>query len=76
MDLRIFVILSLIVHVIFFLSVFDIYFTSPIVHGVKEFKQTISSPASRLVLFVADGLRADKFFELDENENTRAPFLR
>jgi len=34
-------------------------------------------PAKRLVLFVADGLRADRFFELDpETKRTRAPFLR
>ena len=33
-------------------------------------------PAKRLVLFVADGLRADKLFELDEQHQTRAPFLR
>ena len=39
-------------------------------------KVTISPPAKRLVLFVADGLRADKLFELDEHGATRAPFLR
>ena len=33
-------------------------------------------PAKRLVLFVADGLRADKFFELDESGRSRAPYLR
>ena len=36
----------------------------------------VSAPAKRVVLFVADGLRADKFFEMDESGKTRAPFLR
>lgn len=27
-------------------------------------------------MFIGDGLRADKFFELDDNGETRAPFLR
>lgn len=36
----------------------------------------VPAPARRLVLFVADGLRADKFFELDEQGNSRAPYLR
>ncbi|XWS40792.1 hypothetical protein CRYUN_Cryun17cG0025900 [Craigia yunnanensis] len=35
-----------------------------------------SAPAKRLVLLVADGLRADKFFEPDSEGNFRAPFLR
>ena len=76
MELKIFIISSIVVHFVFFFSVFDIYFTSPIIHGVKEFKQNVKSPASRLVLFVADGLRADKFFELDEKHQSRSPFLR
>lgn len=33
-------------------------------------------PAKRLVLFVADGLRADTLYELDEDGNSRAPFIR
>ncbi|XP_062933167.1 GPI ethanolamine phosphate transferase 1 isoform X2 [Cynocephalus volans] len=33
-------------------------------------------PARRLVLFVADGLRAEALYELDENGNSRAPFIR
>ena len=36
----------------------------------------LNPPAKRVVLFVADGLRADKLFELDENKQTRAPYLR
>lgn len=33
-------------------------------------------PAKRLVLIIADGLRADKFFEPDSEGEYRAPFLR
>ncbi|MCO5610597.1 hypothetical protein L7F22_064836 [Adiantum nelumboides] len=36
----------------------------------------IQPPAKRLVLFIADGLRADKFFEMDASGRYRAPFLR
>uniref|UniRef100_H2Z1S8 GPI ethanolamine phosphate transferase 1 n=1 Tax=Ciona savignyi TaxID=51511 RepID=H2Z1S8_CIOSA len=68
--------ISLLVHLILFVSVFDIYFTSPIIHGMKQIDLPVQVPASRLVLFVADGLRADKFYELDEKGETRSPFLR
>ena len=43
---------------------------------MTPYKSNLKPPAKRLVLFVADGLRADKFFELDQNGNTRAPYLR
>uniref|UniRef100_A0A672U3Z1 GPI ethanolamine phosphate transferase 1 n=1 Tax=Strigops habroptila TaxID=2489341 RepID=A0A672U3Z1_STRHB len=33
-------------------------------------------PAKRLVLFVADGLRADSLYELNSNSTPRAPYLR
>ena len=71
-----FLVLGILVHVIYLASIFDIYFTSPLVHGMTPYKSTLRSPAKRLVLFVADGLRADKFFEFDENGKTRAPYLR
>jgi len=59
------------------LSIFDIYFKSPIVHGMPPVPPRLSAPpAKRLVLLVADGLRADKFFEPDERGRYRAPFLR
>ncbi|XP_021352719.1 GPI ethanolamine phosphate transferase 1-like [Mizuhopecten yessoensis] len=67
---------GLFVHIVFFYSIFDIYFTSPLVHGMTPVVSNESPPAKRLVLFVADGLRADKFFEIDGDGKSRAPYLR
>ncbi|XP_059801213.1 GPI ethanolamine phosphate transferase 1 isoform X3 [Hypanus sabinus] len=71
-----FFLIGFLVHLVFFASIFDIYFTSPLVHGTTPHQVPHSPPAKRLVLFVADGLRADTFFELDVNDQTRSPFLR
>ncbi|XP_074135140.1 GPI ethanolamine phosphate transferase 1 isoform X1 [Sminthopsis crassicaudata] len=76
MNLLLFFILGLLVHFVFFVSIFDIYFTSPLVHGMTPQITPLPPPARRLVLFVADGLRADSLYELDENGTSRAPFIR
>lgn len=68
--------LGLLLHFVFFTSIFDIYFTSPLVHGMTPQFTPLPPPAKRLVLFVADGLRADALYELDEDGNSRAPFIR
>ncbi|XP_052063776.1 GPI ethanolamine phosphate transferase 1-like [Mytilus californianus] len=70
------VLAGLFTHLVFFYSIFDIYFTSPLVHGMTPHVSPQKPAASRLVLFSADGLRADKFFGLDENGQSRAPYLR
>ncbi|KAJ1409453.1 GPI ethanolamine phosphate transferase 1, C-terminal [Sesbania bispinosa] len=70
------VVLGIILHAVYMLSIFDIYFKTPIVHGMDPVTPRFAAPAKRLVLLVADGLRADKFFEPDEVGNYRAPFLR
>uniref|UniRef100_A0A3Q1FGG0 GPI ethanolamine phosphate transferase 1 n=1 Tax=Acanthochromis polyacanthus TaxID=80966 RepID=A0A3Q1FGG0_9TELE len=71
-----FFLVGLTVHVVFFLSIFDIYFTSPLVHGMTPQSTPLAPPASRLVLVVADGLRADSLFTLLPNGSSRTPYLR
>ncbi|KAH7279795.1 hypothetical protein KP509_37G037300 [Ceratopteris richardii] len=70
------VVLGIVLHALYMLSIFDIYFKTPIVHGMEPVSPRIQPPAKRLVLFIADGLRADKFFEMDASGRYRAPFLR
>ncbi|KAH7674421.1 GPI ethanolamine phosphate transferase 1 protein [Dioscorea alata] len=68
--------LGIVLHAVYMLSIFDIYFKTPIIHGMDPVPQRFTPPAKRLVLLVADGLRADKFFEPDSEGRFRAPFLR
>ena len=62
-----FLTLAVVFHLIYAYSIFDIYFVSPIVSGMRPFEvrraPNADAPAKRLVLFVADGLRADKAFQ-------------
>ena len=77
---------GIVFHAAYLFSIFDIYFRSPIVHGMQPVANLRHSPpAKRLVLFVADGLRADRIFEqtpITSAEKTssakinRAPYLR
>lgn len=86
-----FLILAAVFHFVYIWSIFDIYFVSPIVHGMQAHRveHELHAPAQRLVLYVGDGLRADKAFQshpdpspadpLDKDASTPrplAPFLR
>ena len=64
------------VQIIFLISVFDIHFQSPIVKGMTPYASPIQSPAKRLVLFSADGLRFDTFLSYGNDREPNAPFLR
>ncbi|XP_060134011.1 GPI ethanolamine phosphate transferase 1 isoform X3 [Zootoca vivipara] len=76
MNMQIFVATGLLVHCVFLISIFDIYFTSPLVHGMTPHQTLLPPPAQRLVLFVADGLRADSLYEVDDSGISNAPYLR
>ena len=66
---------ALVIHLLFTASVFDIYFCSPVIpserHHSPKYAGNTGAPAKRLVLFVADGLRAQSVFDYPE----RTPFL-
>ncbi|KJA22870.1 hypothetical protein HYPSUDRAFT_40657 [Hypholoma sublateritium FD-334 SS-4] len=56
--------IGLVFHVIFMGSVFDAYFTRPVLHGMRRYgdRKSGNAPAKRLVFIVGDGLRADLLF--------------
>ncbi len=61
-----FLAVAIVFHAVYIRSIFDIYFVSPIVRGMTAFgveRHDEEAPARRLVLFVGDGLRADKAFQ-------------
>lgn len=69
------VIISIGLHILFLGSVFDIYFRSPIIpsarHHAPNYTAAGGPAAKRLILFVADGLRAESLYAYPE----RAPYL-
>jgi len=84
-----FLALAVVFHLVYLLSIFDVYFVSPIVHGMRPYAAPRDqAPAKRLVLYVGDGLRADKAFQsfpdpsppdpanADLTPRPLAPFLR
>ncbi|KAM4686472.1 GPI ethanolamine phosphate transferase 1 isoform 8-T9 [Amazona ochrocephala] len=76
MGISVFILAGLLVHCVFLVSIFDIYFSSPLVHGMTPQQTPLPPPAKRLVLFVADGLRADSLYKLNSNSTPPAPYLR
>ncbi|KAK9235689.1 Phosphatidylinositolglycan class N-domain-containing protein [Lipomyces kononenkoae] len=77
--------IGILFHLVYLWSIFDIYFITPLVHGMQHFESTEEAPAKRLFLIVGrelrDGLRADKCFEARFNATSdsyeyAAPFIR
>ncbi|KAG5891230.1 hypothetical protein JTB14_004345 [Gonioctena quinquepunctata] len=64
------ILLGLLVHLLLLIAVFDVYFASPLDHGMTPIRSTHSPPAKRLVLMVADGLRAEAIFG-NQNADTK-----
>uniref|UniRef100_A0A915MCE4 GPI ethanolamine phosphate transferase 1 n=1 Tax=Meloidogyne javanica TaxID=6303 RepID=A0A915MCE4_MELJA len=68
----IFLFLGIFTHLLLLYSIFDIYYSSPIVKGGRNFKiipgnsNNVLTPADRIVFFSADGLRARSFFDNPE----------
>lgn len=46
------VVLGVILHAVYMMSIFDIYFKTPIVHGMDPVTPRFKAPAKRLVLLV------------------------
>uniref|UniRef100_A0A0R3S270 GPI ethanolamine phosphate transferase 1 n=1 Tax=Elaeophora elaphi TaxID=1147741 RepID=A0A0R3S270_9BILA len=64
--------LGVFVHAVLLYSIFDIYYSSPLVTGLHPYSITNKKGlADRLVILSADGLRADTFF----NHPEKSPFL-
>ena len=63
--------IAVVFHVVYILSIFDIYFTSPIVRGMRAYSvDAPKAPAKRLVLYVGTAdLSCDE--ELGKRAETR-----
>jgi GPI ethanolamine phosphate transferase 1 len=55
--MKILIFSGLLLHLVFLLSIFYIYFQSPILKGIYPQNDLLHAPARRLVLFSCDGLR-------------------
>ncbi|KAI5705679.1 hypothetical protein M8J75_000820 [Diaphorina citri] len=65
------------IHVLFFLSIFEIYFKSPIIDNIPvSVKAQGIQLAKRVVIFFADGVRSEKFYEVTDRNSSHSPYIR
>lgn len=60
------VVLGVVLHAVYMLSIFDIYFKTPIVHGMEPVTPRFEAPAKRLVLMVGTVSGASSIRCLDQ----------
>lgn len=60
------VVLGVVLHAVYMLSIFDIYFKTPIVHGMHPVTPRFPAPAKRLVLLVGALIAPHLFVELPQ----------
>ena len=65
-----FLLFAVLVHLVLLISIFDIYFTSPVISNLPSINISLPPPADRLVLLVTDGARIDKLFSKENVEDT------
>eukprot|EP01080_Neovahlkampfia_damariscottae_P008519 gene8519-343_t len=64
--------IGIIFHLIYLYSIFDIYFKSPIIHGMPNYQIKQPGISKRIVYIVSDGLRSDKLY----NNINQFPFFK
>uniref|UniRef100_A0A183DQJ2 GPI ethanolamine phosphate transferase 1 n=1 Tax=Gongylonema pulchrum TaxID=637853 RepID=A0A183DQJ2_9BILA len=70
-------VLGVLVHLVLLYSIFDVYYTSPLVKGLHPHSITKGRGlADRLVIFSADGLRADTFYSNPEKSSFLHEIIR
>ncbi|XP_003382254.1 putative kinase domain protein [Trichinella spiralis] len=70
------ILLGVFVHCVLLYAALDIFYSSPVIHGMSPQGASSSPPAKRLVFIVADGLRADALFSKKRCLQRNSLFLR
>ncbi|RUP42936.1 alkaline-phosphatase-like protein [Jimgerdemannia flammicorona] len=66
-------IIGVVFHLVYIFSIFDIYFKSPLIHGMTPYHVELPAPADRLFLFVGEFLRG--FFHIPTFPHSHVPTL-
>lgn len=68
-------VLSVILYILLFYSIFDVYYTSPLVHRGSYERPSVPSLVKTVVFIVADGLRYDKLYTEDMEDTPTLRYL-